>query len=144
MIIESLEVTSNFQYLWLKKVVDVDLTKHCAKCLIGTYSDHVNAKDKSFHDIELPDGIYYLCGVAYPYRYENNFHLAFRPRKGHTIDYTDNGIHVIIKDAWGLPFSTDDVSPFLSNGEPCKTYDKKTYYTCRNYQFAHLFDKQLR
>ena len=35
--IKNMTVTSTFKYLWLKTVTDVDLSQHCAKCLIGEY-----------------------------------------------------------------------------------------------------------
>ena len=132
--ISSIKVEKSFMYLWLKTVEDIDLTKHCAKCLIGEYDARINNTIKEKQEIVLdPTKIYYLCGVSKPYVWENNFHLAFISKIGNTIKYSSNGIEIVIEDAEQLPINSKyiDKSNIFSN--------KKVYSTCRNWQFANYF-----
>ena len=139
MIIKKMEVERPFKYLWLKAVKYVDLSKHCARCLIGNYDNRINSDTKVVHDVELNDGdIYYLCGVAFPYKWENNFHLAFRYKDGSNIEYSNNGITVKIKDAERLPIDSKYNNPLD------KHIHNKAYYTCRNWQFANYFETHLK
>lgn len=135
--IKSIRVNADFRYLWLKTVRDVDLNQHCAKCLIGQYDSRIGVTVREAHDIELQDQVYYLCGVAKPFNWARNFHLAFRPCPGSTVKYQSNGITVEIEDAERLPISQD----YLDIHHP-KAH-LKAYYTCRNYQFAHWFSKSM-
>ena len=139
MIIKSIEVDGTFKYLWLKTVKDVDLSQHCARCLIGDYDNRINKDVKEKHNIELDYRyVYYLCGVSLPYKWENNFHLAFRYKKGGMIDYYSNGIHVVIEDAEMLPIDEK------YNNTHDKNYRVKAYCTCRNWQFANYFETHLK
>lgn len=80
--INKIIVKNNFMYIWLKSVDDVDLTKHCAKCLIGEYNESINKHTRVNNNIQLDnEKIYYLCGVSKPYVWDNNFHLAFKKKK---------------------------------------------------------------
>ena len=132
--IKHMNVNKPFKYLWLKKVEDIDLSVHCAKCLVGQYIDAINTKQKAYTDIELQDGIYYLCGVALPYKWDNNFHLAFKYSKGSQITYDSNGISVVIQDAIQLPIDEKYID---TNNAKARF---KTYRTCRNWQFAHYLN----
>lgn len=136
--IKSLDVYGKFGYLWLKNVIDVNLNQHCAKCLIGMYNENIDANVTHVENVELPDGIHYLCGVSSPYRWKNNFHLAFMPHKGSNVDVDYNGIHVIIEDAEQLPISFDN----LDTSHPF--YPKSAYRTCRCWQFAHWFNDNVK
>lgn len=49
--IKNMTVTSTFKYLWLKTVTDVDLSQHCAKCLIGEYDTRINNRITEAADI---------------------------------------------------------------------------------------------
>lgn len=135
--IQSIKVSKPFRYLWLKSVVDVDLSQHCAKCLIGKYSKAVNNTSSYFENIQLENGVYYLCGVSIPYNWNNNFHLAFEYKQGSSIHYSNNGIEIIIENAVALPISTE----YIDADDP--NYNKKAFYTCRNWQFAHYYKKRL-
>lgn len=88
-------------------------------------------------DIDLDDSVYYLCGVAAPYKWENNFHLAFRPKDGGAIDFNDKGVHVIISNAEMLPIDPKYINPVDPH------IKHKAYYTCRNWQFAHWFKTHI-
>lgn len=120
-----------FKYLWLKKIEGIDLSKHCAQCLLGQYNEEVSADLTAMADIHLSDGIYYLCGVAFPFCYENNFHLAFTNCEGSEINYSCNGIEVKIENAKALPIDSSYVNKMLPKAK------FKSYYTCRNWQFAN-------
>lgn len=136
--IKKIIVSSKFRYLWLKTVEDVDLSQHCARCLIGEYDSRIKADIIQKRNIELTDSVYYLCGVAFPFDWNNNFHLAFRPCQGSTIHYENNGIEVVIEDAEQLPISQDNVD--MTN--PKAKFG--SYRTCRNWQFAHWFNDNLK
>lgn len=134
----SLKIKRLFRYLWLKSVVDVNLNNHCAKCLIGEYNGKINSYEKEFSNILLEDKIYYLCGVTYPFNYEDNFHLAFKPSKNSILKISDKGINIEIKDAESLPISTKYINKNHSKS------NFKSYYTCRNWQFANYFNDYLK
>lgn len=136
--INNMQISANFRYLWLKTVKDVDLSQHCAKCLIGEYDSRISPSKSSLHGIELADEVYYLCGVSSPYNWEKNFHLAFMPAAGSSIHYESNGITIDIEGAVQLPISEKYVDVHHPKAH------LKAYRTCRNYQFAHWFSKNLR
>lgn len=134
--IVELNVNSSFSYLWLKTVKDVDLSQHCARCLIGEYDNRISPKKEHIENIELENSIYYLCGVSKPFVWDNNFHLAFEPCEGSTIQINDKGISVIIEGAKQLPTSDKYIN------HPKMIY--KSYNTCRNWQFANYFQSHLK
>lgn len=138
MIIKSLVVYGQFKYLWCKSVKDVDLYKHCAKCLIGEYHPKFNANLKELIEVELPHEITYVCGVSKPFSMKNNFHLAVRPKKGSMVIVERQGIHIVIQDAEELPINFDK--------EACNHPQKafKSYVTCRNWQFAYLYQDLIK
>ena len=135
--VKELTVTKPFKYLWLKNVTGIDLSVHCAKCLKGEYNNDISNKIKTLSDLNLENGIYYLCGVSLPYVWHNNFHLAFEYSQGGTIDYCNNGIHIIIENAIALPISTE----YIDWGNP--KANSKAYNTCRNWQFANYLNTRL-
>lgn len=124
------KVTSSMRYFWLKKVTGINLSVHCASCLTGAYWPGVNGNSR-YGDIELPPGTYYLCGVAYPFVWENNFHLAFVDDPSSNISYSSNGVTVEIARARRILFSEDDIDI----NHPKRQF--ASYRTCRNWQFAH-------
>lgn len=137
MVIESLKVEKPFKYLWLKTVKGVNLTEHCARCLIGEYDKRINPYTKHFENIPLENSVYYLCGVSAPYVWENNFHLAFRPCKGGKIVYENNGVRVVINDAERIEFDENDIDSSLVKSRIT------SFKTCRNWQFANKFVKVM-
>lgn len=138
MIIKSIEVEGTFKYLWLKSVRDVDLSRHCARCLIGDYDGRINSRLTEAHDIELSEDVYCLCGVSSPCKWENNFHLAFRRKDGSAIDYSSNGVTVRIEGAERLPIDAKHNNPADRH---CRT---KSYCTCGNRQFANYFETHMK
>jgi len=135
--IKQISVSKPFMYLWLKHITGVNLNVHCAKCLIGEYVDAVNNRITTVNDITIDDGIYYLCGVSKPYVWDNNFHLAFEYSQGEVLDYCNNGIHITIENAKSLPIS----EKFIDVTNAKAKY--KSYYTCRNWQFANYLNTRL-
>lgn len=134
--IKTLDVTARFRYLWLKHVTGVDLSVHCARCLKGKYMDNISPHNPHTTDIQLNNGVYYLCGVTLPYVWEKNFHLAFEYSEGSRIEYESNGISVVIENAAALPISEE----YIDQSDPNAW--KKEYRTCRNWQFAHWLKQQ--
>ena len=135
MIIRKCDVDVNFKYFWMKTVTGVNLDRHCMECLVGKRDNRITPTVRSYQDVELPDEIHYLCGVVYPYNWSKNFHLAFRPCEGKTLTETQNGVTICIEGAEKLPISPEFISPDNPH------YNDKSYYTCRNWQFAHWFHK---
>ncbi len=133
--IKTLSVTKPFRYLWLKSVEGVNLDVHCAKSLIGQYDKRIGNTVREVHDVYLTQNVYYLCGVSMPYKWANNFHLAFRHKPGAILKYEDNGISVTIQDAERIMFSEHDVDWSLPQAK------KREYHTCRNWQFANWYKK---
>lgn len=136
--LQTLKINASFKYLWLKSVAGVDLSNHCAKCLIGKYDSRVNSTVKEAADILLNEEVYYLCGVSQPFVYEKNFHLAFKRSQGSTLKIERNGVYVVIENAVEIPFTADDIDYSLPQSR------KREYYTCRNWQFANKFNKGLK
>ena len=135
--IKTLTVSKPFKYIWLKHITGIDLNQHCAKCLKGEYNKSINNKITTLNDLQLENGIYYLCGVSLPYVWENNFHLAFEYCLGYKINYNNSGISITIENAKALPISEN----FIDN-ENINAH-KKAYSTCRNWQFANYLKSKL-
>lgn len=134
-VIKEIKINSIFRYFWLKNITDINLNEHCAKCLIGEYDNRILKKPGEMFNLELNQGIYYLCGVAYPFCYDNNFHLAFEYEEGSSLQYTSNGVSILINNAKQLPISSD----FIDWSHPKAKF--KTYNTCRNWWFANYLNK---
>lgn len=129
-----------FKYLWLKYVAGVDLNVHCARCLVGWYSKRIQPDLQDRSDIVLDEHqteYFYLCGVSSPYRWERNFHLAFRYKAGNTLRIMENGIEIVIEDAERIQIVKLDKydHPKGSIG---------AYNTCRNWQFANMIASEFK
>lgn len=136
--LKKINVTGKFKYLWLKYINGIDLTNHCAKCLLGTYSKKISNTTTEAAEIELDESdaiVYYLCGVSMPYNWHKNFHLAFKEKEGSSVKVNYNGIEIEIGNAERIIFSKEDIDPTDPNAE------KAVYATCRNWQFAHHLRK---
>nr|WP_302577923.1 hypothetical protein [Methanobrevibacter arboriphilus] len=139
-IIKNMKVKSKFRYLWLKYILKTRLSVHCATCLVGEYSKHISPQLKSKENIilnEAPAKAYYLCGVASPYNWNKNFHLAFIEKEREIININENGIEICIENAKRIPITVDDID------WDYKHANKKEYNTCRNWQFAFTFNKMF-
>lgn len=139
MIIEEISTYYNFKYLWLKTVESVNMSVHCARCLIGEYDRRINSHLDHKENIVLDKGkIYYLCGVTKPFIWERNFHLAFKYEKGGYIDIEENGIRIKIKDAIMLPITQEYIDKDIPHA------NERPFYSCRNWQFANWFLKNMK
>lgn len=129
------EKIKGLRYLWMKRVTGFNPKVHCAQCLKGHYVAVVGremATNRTLKFQAWPGDIFYLCGVSSPYKWENNFHLAFK-----ATDSMDDRCHVFshtgdkfeIEGAIELPFDdTEARERFPNLSEP--------FLTCRNFQFA--------
>lgn len=139
-VIKLIKVNSLFKYLWLKYVNGVDLNQHCAKCLRGEYSTQIQHTTFRAENIILNEhkaNYFYLCGVSMPYRWINNFHLAFKYAKGKTVEVERNGIYIKILHAVEIPITTDSIDVI----DHPKRFDKH-FNTCRNWQFANMIAEE--
>ena len=141
MIIEEFKTDASWKYFWGKYVTGVDLSVHCARCLLGEYESAFGAGTKRLHNLQLKpkSKVFYMCGVSSPFVWEKNFHLAVMESKGGVVEVERNGVRVKIVDAKELPI--------VFNADECTDYRKRfpRYATCRNWQFAtlyrHLFER---
>ena len=124
---------AGFRYFWLKRVTGFNPSVHCAGCLKGEYVKAVGLTLPAGADIPVPataGDLFYLCGVASPYRWENNAHIALRARKDATATLTlYTGATVTITGAERVPF-TDEAALQHYPGKG------RAFLTCRNYQFG--------
>lgn len=125
------ETSSGFTYLWGKYVRGFDARQHCARCLIGDYSQVVTkTMQPGTYELDLPArpfDFFYLCGVS-KRGYANNLHLAVRPSAGCSARaYTFNGGEFAISGALAVV-----IAPPHFTQET-----RKQWLTCRNWQFGH-------
>ena len=119
-IIEKIDIKNQWSFIWLMYVNDVDLSKHCKPCLKGYTSKRINKWTRHAENVCLDESeakYYYLCGGSYPYRWENNFHLAWKEKEGSAIEYESNGISIKLKNAERITFSEDDIDYSLKNAD---------------------------
>lgn len=133
-VIEELTVENEWSFIWLMYVRDVDLERHCKPCLNGYTSRKIGKWTTHEEKVSLDEAeasYFYLCGGSYPYKWEDNFHLAWREKLGESLEYSFNGITIKLKNAERIEFSEEDID------KNQKYADKPEYYTCRNWQFAN-------
>lgn len=134
----NLEIKSKFRYLWLKYVTGVNLNVHCARCLNGEYSNLIDKEKQLTEKVELsefPARIFYFCGVASPYNWENNFHLAFESANGESFLVDENGIKLEVINARRIMIDKSAL-----NKVNHKNAAYRSYHTCRNWQFANYLE----
>lgn len=125
---------TGFRYFWLKRVVGFYPSQHCAGCLKGGYVKGVvgvNMPSDVDLQFEAAAGeLFYLCGVASPYQWANNAHLAFRATPGsHARLSLFNGGLVTVANAATVEFTDAPALEFYP--------DKgRAFLTCRNFQFG--------
>ncbi|WP_424217015.1 hypothetical protein ACN20G_33525 (plasmid) [Streptomyces sp. BI20] len=123
-----------YRYLWLKYVTGVDLTRHCARSLHGTYSRLVSPELEHMGgvlDEARPPLAWYLCGVTS--RWADNAHLAFEAAASDEehADLEVLGLRVTLRGARPIRFGADAIPEDDPRaGDPA-------FATCRNWQFAH-------
>ena len=127
---------TGWRYFWAKKVTAVSPRVHCARCLVGSYESVTGTRmavnrDIPLHGYEAGD-IFYVCGVAAPYKWANNLHLAVRVTGKDTdvarvTAYTGDRISLV----WAVVIPFDDTVAIRDYGHLAKSY-----LTCRNFQFG--------
>lgn len=125
---------NDWMYFWSKTVTGFSPKVHCARCLKGSYMEELGLDSKlnePFPIQDLPEGSFlYLCGVAKPYKWSNNFHLAMRVKAGSTIQReTFRGTRILVTNAEELTIEDKQARARF----PEKA---KAYLTCRNFQFG--------
>lgn len=125
---------TGFRHFWLKRVVGFYPSQHCAGCLKGSYVEGVVGVDMPAA-VDLQFGaaageLFYLCGVASPYQWANNAHLAFRATPGSLARLTlFKGGLVTVVNAAPVMFTDAQALEFY----PGKG---KAFLTCRNFHFG--------
>ncbi len=127
-------VLRGWRHLWCKKVVGFDTANHCARCLIGTWENRFGLKAPINETVRLTgykDGdLLYFCGVAAPWNWANNAHLAGRVTKG-----ASSSIELHTGDR----LTVEGLQQIAIDPEPAKLRfpDRdRSFLTCRNFQFA--------
>ena len=137
LIIQSQRPTlSGWRYFWAKRVTGFNASRHCATCLKGTYLTEVGLDTPVNETVALhqlsPGDVVYICGVASPYRWANNAHLAVRIT-GKDEDVAGiklfNGDALTVSGAAAIPFGADVAARDFGDRPP-------SYRTCRNFQFG--------
>ncbi len=139
-IIEEITVENQWSFIWLMYVNGIDLEKHCKPCLMGFTSKKIGKWTKHERNVPLDESkakYYYLCGGSYPYKWVNNFHLAWKEKAGSSFEYSFNGITIKIKNGEKIEFSEEDIE------EGQKHASKEEYFTCRNWQFANRVKNEI-
>ena len=141
MVTLELKNSDRYHILWLKYVTDVDLSQHCLKCLLGVKSKKVTPAFRS-GVITLDESdeaeYYYLCGVVYPWNWANNFHCVFHKKEGAEFTYKFRNTEVHVINAEQVPIS----DKWINKGLPQAR--NRYYSTCRNWQFANWFQKNVK
>lgn len=135
-IIKRIKTNRNWMYFWGKYVDNVDLSKHCAKSLIGIYTTKFGRGFKLIENIVLDEAnskVFYICGVSKPYVWEQNFHLALMYEKGSKVELEYNGVYINAENCKVLPIDFKE--------EECdnELKFKREFGTCRNWQFSYLY-----
>ena len=123
--------TNRTTFLWLKRVTAFNPRVHCARCLVGRYSDIFSFGSQpagvtvSGREPAEDGEVLYLCGVTW--NYANNLHIPMTPSDGGIITFENPDFRVRITGAEQIEFPPlgaehDDLSP--------------EFRTCRNYQFG--------
>lgn len=127
-------ILRGFRFFWLKRVRGYDLRQHCAKCLVGPFEREFWG-GRTRCNVKIPvkayEGeIFYLCGVAEPYRWKNNFHLPFVAEAGAEASAELFTGDVARVTGGRLLRFTDDLAK--------EVYESRgpSFVTCRNFQFA--------
>lgn len=130
------ETVTGFRHFWAKHVRGFDPSKHCARCLVGSYERRFGLRSV-VNDLVPLSGyaagdLLYFCGVANPLRWERNMHLAVRV----TGDPDDTarvalytGDELTVSGALAVPFTDERARSRYPDLGP-------DFLTCRNFQFG--------
>jgi hypothetical protein len=101
--------------------------------LKGVYAKEVSNRMEANvnFDIMIPEGeIFYICGVASPYKWANNAHLAMKIKEGARSEISlYNGDKIYVDGAEKIHFDEKKTIEKYSHLD-------KSFTTCRNFQFG--------
>jgi hypothetical protein len=122
-----------WRFLWMKRVTGFDASRHCARCLLGEYVEAVGLDMPVSTLIDVPaepGDVFYWCGVATPYRWKHNAHLALAARDGGgAVLHCYNGDVLVVTGAEQIPFDDKAARALFPERS-------KAFLTCRNFQFG--------
>lgn len=131
--IDIAEGPSAFRHFWAKRVTGFDSSVHCAECLRGPRLAEVNRQLAQGGRATLSakaGSLIYICGVASPRNWSNNFHLAFRVTNGgQTVSQLYTGARVTVSNGVAIHIA-DTAARRLYPELP------EHFLTCRNFQFG--------
>ena len=124
-----------FKYLWIKYVWGFDVREHCAKGLLGKYSQFLpfQVKRQPFEitglldEIHVPHKYIYLCGNTGVW--ERNVHVAMEYAPAEVLEFQHDYMSFHAVGLRQLPIHPVTNLPLEAN------YSQK-YVTCRNWQFG--------
>jgi hypothetical protein len=122
-------VKGRFPYLWIKYVTGFREDVHCAKALIGKYSNYLQYRNHPpglvvEGRLDEHPGIVYLCGNTG--KLERNVHLALAPCPGKIVEFECDTLKFTAEGFQRLPIL------------PVITDLPAEFATCRNWQFGKL------
>lgn len=127
-----------YRFLWLKSVNDINLSVHCANCLIGSYNPNFGSMKREVGRVVLDDArAYYLCGVSADRKWSHNLHVAFTFCEGSSFTIEDEFCQMLVTNARRLDISTKYIDWSLPQAKVA------AFNTCRNWQFANMLAKGL-
>ncbi len=126
-IINNFKCNVNFRYFWIKYVKGTDLSKCCAKSLIGEYSKFKYYKNIDFTLNEHEFEYLYICGVSTPYVYDNNLHIALKYKRGSDVVINEKGVSMTIRNTERIEI---------------KEHKGHKFSYCRNWRFAKMINNE--
>jgi hypothetical protein len=136
-------IFQGWKYFWAKNVKGFNPDVHCARCLVGSYIKPISTRAQVNAEIELSGhgvgDLIYVCGVAQPYKWANNFHMACRVT-GSMQDVAAGamagGDTFMMRGAVRVDFDAETAQrQFAGRG--------RDFLTCRNFQFGAQFASQF-
>lgn len=129
------ETTDSYSSVWIKYVRAVDLTVHCIDSLIGDRHRDVANKAKTqtivLDEFEQPIA-WYLCGVTYPYRWQDNAHLLAVPAPDEIHEYSTANLRLTLHNCKPLVIHPYAIDPSDNHAR------EYLFKTCRNWQAAWI------
>ena len=123
----------SWRHLWLKQVTGFRPDVHCARCLKGRFDRAITPRqvaDGLSHAFDLPDGLWYLCGVAARGGWSCNLHVAFETAQTDRVVLLEDvrrQARVVLEGARQI------LIPSLPSGWRGLP---RPFTTCRNFQFG--------
>ena len=139
---------ARYSALWCLYVNGARLEYHCQKSLIGIRSRKFSKGAKHGYADKPPILLdetanypfaYYICGVSEPYRWDYNFHLAFKFAPQSTCEVKTPREHFALEHAERI--NIDALESYIDKSDP--NYGNTEFRTCRNWIFANYVQRCL-